>query len=84
MYVKIRTILFPYLLAHLNSYIRQKQLNLLLCEQSRDWSVDKMITLILSFRVGISKNKNIDHGVKETCAIMATTVTQEIGHISLL
>ena len=25
--------------------------------------------IILSFRIGISKNKNIDHRVKETCAI---------------
>ena len=26
----------------------------------------------LSFRVDIYKNKNIDHGVKETCDIMST------------
>ena len=32
---------------------------------------------ILSFRFGTSKNKTIDHGVKETCAIMSTQVTYE-------
>ena len=42
-------------------------------------SIGKII--ILRFRVGTSKNKNIDHGVKETCAIKST---QEIDHISLL
>ena len=31
----------------------------------------------------MSKNKNIDHGAKETCA-MATKVTYEIDHICLL
>ena len=40
--------------------------------------------LILSFKVGTAKNKNIDHGVKETCAIMSTKVTYEIDHIYLL
>ena len=40
--------------------------------------------IILSFRVRTSKNKNIDHGVKETCAIMSTQVTYEIDHVSLL
>ena len=39
---------------------------------------------ILSFRVGMSKNKNIDHQVKETFAIISTQVTYEINHISLL
>ena len=33
------------------------------------------IIIILSFRVGTSKNKNIDNGVKETSAIMSTQVT---------
>ena len=28
--------------------------------------------IILSFRVDVSKNKNIDHWVKETCDIMST------------
>ena len=32
---------------------------------------------ILSFRFGTSKNKTVDHGVKETCAIMLTQVTYE-------
>ena len=32
---------------------------------------------ILSFRFSTSKNKTIDHGVKETCAIMSTQVTYE-------
>ena len=49
-----------------------------------DRSVGKIKIIILSLRVGTSKNKNIDHGVKETCAIMSTQVTYEIDHISLL
>ena len=32
----------------------------------------------------ISKNKNIDHGVKETCVIISTETTYEENHISLL
>ena len=39
---------------------------------------------MLSFRVDTSKNKNIDHGVKETFAIMSTQVTYEIDHVVLL
>ena len=48
------------------------------------WSVQKIIIIIiiLSFRVGISKN--IDHQVKETCAIVLTQVTYETDYISLL
>ena len=48
------------------------------------WSVQKIIIIIiiLSFRVGISKN--IDHQVKETCAIVLTQVAYETDHISLL
>ena len=42
------------------------------------------IIIILSFRVGTSKNKNIDHGVNETCAIMSTQVIYEIDRVSLL
>ena len=34
--------------------------------------------------LGISKNKGIDHWVKETCAIMSTQVTYETDHISVL
>ena len=49
-----------------------------LCRIAR--SVGKII--IPSFRVGTSKNKNIDHGVKETCAIMSTQVACESDHIS--
>ena len=41
-------------------------------------SVGKIIIIILSFGVGISKNKNIDHGGKETCAIMSIQVTYVI------
>ena len=48
------------------------------------WSVGKIIILILNFRFGLSKSKNIDDGVKETCAIMLTKVTYEVNHISLL
>ena len=48
------------------------------------WFIGKIFIIILSFRVGISKNKNIDHGVKETCAIMSTQVTYETGHTSFL
>ena len=40
--------------------------------------------IIPSFRIGISKNKNIIYEVKETCAIMSTQVTYETNHISLL
>ena len=47
-------------------------------------SVGKIIIIILSFRVSISKNENIDHGVEETCAIMSTKIAKEIDHISLL
>ena len=35
---------------------------------------------MLSFRAGPSKNKNIDHQVKETCA----QVTYKTNHISVL
>ena len=48
------------------------------------WSVGKTIIIIVSFMVGTSKNKNIDHQVKETCAIISTQVTYENDHISLL
>ena len=44
----------------------------------------KITIIILSFRVGTSKNKNIDHRVKETYAIMSTQVTYEVDYISLL
>ena len=47
-------------------------------------SVGKIIIIILSFRVGISKNKNIDHRSKETCTIMSTQVTYEKDQIPLL
>ena len=46
------------------------------------WLVGKIMIIILSFRVGTSKNKNIDHRVKETYAIMSTQVTCETNHIS--
>ena len=36
-----------------------------------------------SLRIGTSKNKNIDHWVKETCAIMSTQVAYETDHHSL-
>ena len=32
------------------------------------WSVGKIIITIIGFRVGTTKNKNIDRRVKETCA----------------
>ena len=38
------------------------------------WSVGKIIIIILSFQAGTSTNKNTDHGVKETYAIMSTQV----------
>ena len=47
-----------------------------------DWSVGKII--ILSFRLGSTKNKNIDHWGKEAYAVMSTQVPYEIDHISLL
>ena len=40
--------------------------------------------IIQSLRADTSKNKNIDHGVKETCAIMSIQTTYEIDHISHL
>ena len=43
-----------------------------------------IIMIILSFRVGTSKSKNVDHRVKETCAIRSTQVTYETAYISLL
>ena len=46
-------------------------------------SISKII-IILSFRISISKNKNIDHGVKQSCAIISTQVTYELNHISVL
>ena len=42
-------------------------------------SVGKIIIIILGFRVGTSKNKNIDHRFKETCA----QVTYETEYISV-
>ena len=44
-------------------------------------SVGKIIIIILSFRVGTSKNKNIENRVKENCAIMSTQVTYETDQI---
>ena len=38
----------------------------------------------LQGRVDTSKNKNFDHRIKETCAIMSTQVTCKTNHISLL
>ena len=46
--------------------------------------VDKIIIIILTLRVGTSKNENIDHQVKKPCAIMSTQVTNETNHISVL
>ena len=43
-----------------------------------------IIIIIISFRVGTTKNKNIAHQIKETCAIMSTQVTHETDDISLL
>ena len=68
--------------------IRQRQLNFLLYGQLGEsyqvsQSVGKTI-IILSFRVGTSNNKNIDHRVKETCSIMSTQVTEGTDHISVL
>ena len=48
------------------------------------WLVGKIIIIILSFRVSTSKNKNIDHWGKETCAFMSIQVTYETDCISLL
>ena len=45
--------------------------------------VGKIMIIILSFRVGTSKNKKIDYRIKETYAIMSTKVTRE-RNISLL
>ena len=45
-------------------------------------SVGKIKIIMLSFRVGTSKNKNVDHRVKETYAVMSTQVTCETNHVS--
>ena len=45
-------------------------------------SVGKIKIIMLSFRVGTSKNKNVDHRVKETYAVMSTQVTCEANHVS--
>ena len=45
-------------------------------------SVGKIKIIMLSFRVGTSKNKNVDHRVKETYAVMSTQVTCEVNHVS--
>ena len=49
------------------------------------WSVGQQNNNNLNFQGRhTSKNKNIDHGVKDTCAIMSTQVTYKINHVSLL
>ena len=48
------------------------------------WSFGKILIIILSLRVGTSKNKNTEHCVKETCAIMSMQVIYETNHTSLL
>lgn len=55
------------------------QLNFLLSSQSGDLyrvgrSVGEII-IIVSFRVGTSKNKNIDNRVKENCSYLNTIYT---------
>ena len=40
-------------------------------------SVGKIMIIIVSFKVGTSKSKNVDHRGEETCAIMSTQVTCE-------
>ena len=69
-------------------FLRQRQLNFLVVwavgRIILGWSVGIIIIIILSFRVGIFKNKYFDHQIKETCAIMSTQVTYEIDHVSLL
>ena len=47
-------------------------------------SVGKILIIMLGFRVGTSKNKNADHRVKETCAIMSVQITYESHCVSLL
>ena len=68
--------------------LRRRQLHFLLYGQLRELfrSVGKIIVIIivLSSGVGISEDKNIDHGVTETFAIMSTQVTYEIDHIPVL
>ena len=67
--------------------ISRRQLNFLFVQAVEriisGWSVGKII-ITLSFGVDTSKNKNIDHGVKETCAIMSTQVTYETDLFFLL
>ena len=71
--------------------LRRRQLHFLLYGQLRELfrvgrSAGKIIVIIivLSSGVGISEDKNIDHGVTETFAIMSTQVTYEIDHIPVL
>ena len=67
--------------------LRRRQLNFLLYGQSgelfRVGRSAKIIIIVLSFSVGTSKNKNIDHRVKGTSAIMLTQVTYETDPILL-
>ena len=76
-----------FLLACIRS-LRQRQLDLFIVRSvGRTFSgrlVGKIIVIILSFRVGTSKNKNIDYQLKETCVIMSTQVTYETDLNSLL
>ena len=63
-------------------YLRRRQLN---CADSRENYVKSVSRQNNNrFQVGTSKNKNIDHRVKKTCAIMSTQVTYETYHIPVL
>ena len=72
-------------LSKLKLVLRRKQLKFLLYGQSEElFRVGLSTKLIISFTAVTSKNKNIDHRVKETYAIDSTHVTYGTDHVSLL
>ena len=46
-----------------------------------DWSVGRIMRIMLSFRVGASKNKNTNFGVKETYTNVDTTYISNQPHL---
>ena len=81
-----RMLFTSFILDYAMSPTTQRQLNFLLAVGRiiSGQSLGKIIIITLSFKAGASKNKNIDHGVKVTCAIMSTQVTYETDHMSVL
>ena len=70
-----------------NKTLRRRQLNFLMYGHSGElYRVGRSQNnnMNVSLKVGISKNKNVHHRVKENCAFMSTQVTYETHHISVL